>query len=101
MDHPHRQLVTVVTEAVLERDLARDLDALGVSGYTFSDARGRGTRGRRRSGWEHTSNLRLEVLCDAALAERLVAHLRERYYQDYAMVLWMQEVAVLRPEKFP
>lgn len=36
----HRKLVTVITEANLERDLVRELDALGVAGYTVSDARG-------------------------------------------------------------
>jgi hypothetical protein len=40
----HRKLVTVITEANLERDLVRELDALGVAGYTVSDARGRGDK---------------------------------------------------------
>jgi hypothetical protein len=100
MDLHTRKLVTVITEASLERDLIRDIDALGASGYTLSDARGRGHRGVRASTWEHSANLRVEVLCDAALAERLVAHLRERYYDNYAMVLFVQDVAVLRPGKF-
>lgn len=100
MEHPTRKLVTIITEAALERDLTRDLELLGIDGYTFSDARGRGTRGRRASTWEHNQNVRLEVLCDAALAARLIEHLRQRYYDDYAMVLWLQDVEVLRPEKF-
>ncbi len=100
MDRAIRKLITVVAESALERDLARDLDALGASGYTFSDARGRGSRGRRTSGWPHSGNVRVEVLCDEALAEKIVEHLRERYYDNYAMVLWVQDVAVLRPGKF-
>lgn len=95
-----RRLVTVVTEALLEPALTRELDALGVSGYTITDARGRGSRGARRSGWRESTNIRLEVLCSAELAHRLVEALREKYYADYAMVLWHQPVEVLRPEKF-
>ena len=95
-----RNLVTVVTEAVLEKPLTQELDALGASGYTVTDARGRGSRGTRRSAWRESSNIRIEVLCSATLADKLLALLREKYYDNFAMVLWRQPVDVLRPEKF-
>jgi nitrogen regulatory protein PII len=95
-----RELITVVTEAVLEKALTQELEALGASGYTITDARGRGSRGARRSAWRESSNIRIEVLCSAALADKLVTLLREKYYDNFAMVLWRQPVEVLRPEKF-
>ena len=85
-------LVTVVAESTLERSLIGDLDRLGISGYTISDARGRGGHGLRGSGWEHASNIRLEVLCAPELAGQLVEHLRHRYEKDYAMTIWSQTV---------
>lgn len=100
MEHATRKLITVITEAVLERALSKDLDTLGASGYTFSDARGRGSRGVRQAGWEHGANLRLEILCDDAVAQKILTHLRAHYYDHYAMVLWVQDVGVLRPDKF-
>ena len=99
MEHAQRRLITVITETGLERQLTAALESLGV-GYTFSDARGRGSHGRRGSQWSHTGNLRLEVLCNAASAEQLVQLLRDRYFDNYAMVLWVQDVEVLRAEKF-
>jgi nitrogen regulatory protein PII len=66
VDKGIRKLITVVTEAGLERQLTRDLETLGASGYTITDARGRGTRGVRRSGWENESNIRIEIVCDDA-----------------------------------
>ena len=36
----HRKLLTVITESNLERDLVREIESLGVGGYTISDARG-------------------------------------------------------------
>ena len=63
-----------------------------VGGYTISDARGRGRHGLRGSGWEHASNIRLEVLCAPELAGQLVEHLRHRYEKDYAMTIWSQTV---------
>jgi len=100
MEQFPRRLLTVITEAVLERELIAELDSLGVRGYTITDARGRGGRGRRQSDWAQEGNIRVEVVCEAALAERIAARLRERYYDHYAMILFLQDVSVLRPEKF-
>jgi nitrogen regulatory protein PII len=95
-----RKLVTIITEAVIEHDLIASLGKLGVSGYTITDARGRGHRGIRESGWEHGSNIRVEVICEEAMAKAIVDHLREHYYDDYAMIVFLTDVEVLRPEKF-
>ena len=46
------------------------------------------------------SNIRIEIVCDPALAERVAIRLRERYYDHYAMILFLHDVDVLRPEKF-
>lgn len=96
----HRKLVTVITESTLERDLERELEALGVGGWTISDARGRGDKGVRASHWGHSANIRVEVVCDTPLAERVLSRLREKYYANYAIVMWVQDVEVLRPDKF-
>jgi hypothetical protein len=100
MEQFHRRLLTVVTEAVLERELVAAFEALGVRGYTITDARGKGGRGRRQSDWAQESNIRIEIVCEPALAELVAQHLRERYYDHYAMILFLQDVSVLRPDKF-
>lgn len=95
-----RTLLTVITEAAIEQTLLRDLDRLGVRGYTVSDARGRGSRGVRDAAWEEAANIRIEVICPRAQAESALGHLRARYYADYAMVAFLQDIEILRPEKF-
>jgi hypothetical protein len=100
MEQFDRRLLTIVTEAVLERELTAEFEALGVRGYTITDARGRGGRGTRKSDWTQEGNIRVEIVCEPALAERVAARLRERYYDHYAMILFMQDVSVLRPDKF-
>jgi nitrogen regulatory protein PII len=95
-----RRMVTLVTEAVLERSLIAELEALGVRGFTITDARGKGSRGTRQSDWGQEGNIRVEVICDPALAERIADRVRERFYDHYAMILFMQDVDVLRPDKF-
>lgn len=100
MESHRRKLLTIVTEAVLESTLVRDIEQHHAHGYTITDARGKGSRGVRGAGWEANSNIRIEVVCDAVIAEGLAAYLREHYYEDYAMILFLSDVEVLRPAKF-
>jgi hypothetical protein len=100
MEQFPRRLLTVVTEAVLERELVTELELLGVRGYTITDARGKGSRGQRQSDWAQDGNIRIEIVCEPALADRIATRLRERYYDHYAMILFLQDVSVLRPDKF-
>jgi len=99
--HQHqRRLLTIVTESAIESHLLRDIERWGAHGYTITEARGKGARGVREGNWEANRNIRLEVVCDDSTAERIAAGLRERYYDNYAMILYLSHVEVLRPEKF-
>ena len=95
-----RKLLTIVTEAALEHELVREIERLGAHGYTVTDARGKGGRGIRNAGWNLSANIRIEVVCTAETAHAIAAALRQRYYGNYAMILFFSDVEVLRPEKF-
>lgn len=95
-----RKLLTIVTEASLEREIIRTIESLGVAGYTITNARGGGRRGRRSAGWEHDTNIRVEIVCEPALAMQITSQFRATLFDDYAMVVWLQDVQVLRPGKF-
>jgi nitrogen regulatory protein PII len=95
-----RRMVTIVTEAALERALIAELEQLGARGFTITDARGKGSRGTRQSDWAQEGNIRVEVICEPALAERIAERVRERFYDHYAMILFLQDVSVLRSDKF-
>ena len=96
----HRKLLTIVTEAALERELVGEIERLGAHGHTITDARGKGGRGIRNAGWNLSANIRIEVVCTTDTAHAIAAVLRERYYDNYAMILFIGDVEVLRPEKF-
>ena len=96
----HRKLLTIVTEAALEPELVREIERWGARGYTITDARGKGGRGIRSAGWDLSANIRIEVVCTADTAHAIAAALRGRYYDNYAMILFIGDVEVLRPEKF-
>lgn len=100
MPDDSRKLITIVTEAVLETELCEELLKLGASGYTVSNARGRGSRGVRDAGWSSNSNIRVEIVCSNDVAHRIEQHMREKYYDDYAMIIFESDVRVLRKDKF-
>lgn len=89
-----RMVLTIVTEAVVERPLLRDLAQLGASAFTVSDVRGRGTHGLRPSDWSASSNIRVEVVCESHLAEAIVAHLQAHYAKHYAMFFYATQAVV-------
>ncbi|MCX8006307.1 MAG: hypothetical protein N2688_15380, partial [Burkholderiaceae bacterium] len=66
------KLVTIFCEAVLEPLVIREFDKLGIVGYTVSDCRGRGTHGVRSGNWRMSSNVRIEVMCDLPMSDRLM-----------------------------
>ncbi len=95
-----RTLLTIITESAIEDPLLRDFDKLGVRGYTVCDARGRGSRGARDAAWSASGNIRIDIICSRDLAETTLQHVQARYYDNYAMVAYLHDVEVLRPEKF-
>ncbi len=100
MERVTRKLLTIITEAAIEDPLLRDIESLGARGYTITDARGKGHRGRRDATWGPNANIRIEVLCNSDVAERICKAVRERYYDNYSMIMFLGDVEVLRPEKF-
>ncbi|MDH5271886.1 MAG: transcriptional regulator [Gammaproteobacteria bacterium] len=100
MQHYTRRMVTIVTESALERTLVAELESLGVRGFTITDARGKGSRGLRQSDWAQEGNIRVEVICDPAVADNIAERVRAKFYDHYAMILFLQDVSVLRSDKF-
>ena len=95
-----RKLITIVTEAVLEQEVCEALEDLGAVGYTVTNARGKGSRGVRDAGSSTSSNVRVEVVCSDDVAQRIAEHLQQKYYDNYAMIIFESDVRVLRPDKF-
>lgn len=100
MSDDNATLLTIYTEAALESHLINDMEQHGASGYTITNARGKGTRGLRSGSWDQNSNIRIEIICNTKLAHKLADYLQKNYYANYAMVTFISDIEVLRPEKF-
>jgi nitrogen regulatory protein PII len=95
-----RKLVTIVTEAIIESSLLREIEALGVRGYTVTEAHGKGGTGTRDAAWQQSGNIRIEILCSLETAHKIASFVKDEYFDRFAMVLFMSDVEVLRSHKF-
>lgn len=95
-----KTLVVILCEAALEPMLIADSRRLGAQGYTVVDARGGGRRGVREANWEADRSIRMEIVCDTETAEAIIDHVRQQYFENYAMILYTVDIGVVRPDKF-
>ena len=93
------KLVTIVAESILEKRLVEEIKRLGAKGYTIVPARGEGSRGMRSLDWEG-QNIRLETIVPEEVALRILARLQEAYFPHYAVIAYVENVFVVRGEKY-
>ena len=100
MDTHARKLLTIITEAAIERALVADCRRMGAHGYTVLDVRGGGAHGDREGAWEADRSIELQVICGADVAERIAAHVLAQYAPNYAVSIYLSDVSVFRAQKF-
>ncbi|MDX2222764.1 MAG: hypothetical protein SFV21_08450 [Rhodospirillaceae bacterium] len=91
--------ITIVAEAVLLEPIKREVIAAGASGLTVASVFGQGTRGLGATTLDG-ENVRIETIVEPGAAEALMARLAEKFFENYAVIAWMNDVKVMRSEKF-
>ena len=94
---PHK-LLTIVTESTIERVILDDLESLGVRGYTVTDVRGKGVTGLRDASIPLMSNIKIEIVEEAHLVDKILKLLAKKYYKNYAIFVFVQDVEVFSEE---
>ncbi len=97
--HP-KKLLTIITEAAIEKLLTADAKSLGAQGYTVLDVRGGSVHATHEGQWEADRMVEVKIICDEAVADAIAAHVMQRYALHYGVSMFFSDVAVLRPEKF-
>lgn len=92
------RLLTIVSEALLEERLIRDVLAAGATGYTAVRAHGQGSRETRAS--LIGGNVRIEVVVDETVEHEILTTLARDYFPNYAVIAWVQTVEVVRGTKY-
>ena len=94
-----KKLITFLVPETIEHRIFDEVLALGANGCTACDARGRGAHGARPSTWA-AGNLRIEVICDDAIVEKILAHIDSEYRGPNAVAAWVQDVDAWPADKF-
>ncbi len=93
------KLVTIIAEDILEEKILPELITLGAHGYTVTKAWGQGSHTLRASEWEG-ENIRIEILVNPDIADKILEHLSEKYFKYHGVVAYLSTVEVLRNDKF-
>ena len=91
--------ITIVAERVLHDQLIDLLKRHHITGWTAQNVTGEGSRGIRASEWEG-SNVQIYTLVTEAIADAIMEHIAKHYFQNWSLVVYSQDVEVLRPDKY-
>jgi nitrogen regulatory protein PII len=97
--------VVIVTEEVIMKGIVKIIEDAGVHGYTVLPARGKGSHNMRSSSEPSVStdftNVQIEaIVSDREIGQRIVDAVAEKYFENYAGIVYLTQVEVLRSEKF-
>lgn len=99
----HAKKVSIVTERLNEREIERIVEETGAKGYTVFEGSGKGSHGvkSRRQLVNAFRLVKIEVIVpDLAMAEEIAEKVADTYFGDYAGIVYIDDVEVLRAEKF-
>jgi nitrogen regulatory protein PII len=99
MSQQKSKLVTIIYEPVLNSNLIDLIQSLGAKGFTLTEVRGEGSA-NRHSGEIPDSKIKLEIICSAEIASKIMNQIAETYFADYSLITYSTDISVLRPEKF-
>lgn len=98
--------VVVITEKIISKGVCDIIEGCGATGYTITEAGGKGSRGirattQRASVVDDFANVKIEIIVNnTAMAENIMDRVKQTYFQNYSGITYLEDVRILRPEKF-
>lgn len=91
--------VTIVGDDTVEYRIVKELQDLGATGYSYYVVHGAGAKGDRP---RHAvpPNAKIEVIATPEVAHRILEHVAQNYFPSYAIIAYLDDVEVVRGEKF-
>jgi hypothetical protein len=91
--------ITIIGDENVGYRIVQEVLAFGATGYTYHLASGKGARGIRPRHAE-PSNANIQVIATPELAHQILEHVAKNYFEKYAMIAFLDDVEVVRGEKF-
>ena len=95
------KLVTVVGETVIMEDIAEKGIELGATGYTITEVNGHGSRSARNvAATTGARTMKVEFVVPETVATAILTQVSHEYFEHYAVIAWLADVAVVRGELY-
>ena len=94
------KLLTITCEILAQKNIIEILKKHEISGYTIYEVDGNGSRGLRGHGLKNEKNVKVEVIMQEEKLQDVVEEISRTLFTDFALVLYVRDVGVIRTEKF-
>ncbi len=93
------KMLTVVCEPVVSATVIEVTRSYGATGFTVTEVYGEG-KGENSSGEVPGVKSKIEIIAEMDLALKIMDALAQKFFKNYGVILFLSDIAVLRPEKF-
>ena len=94
------KLLTVTCEILAQKNVIDILTKHNITGYTTYEVKGNGARGLRGQGLKNEKNVKVEVIMQEETLQDVVEEITRTLFTNFAVVLYVSDIGVLRTEKF-
>lgn len=94
------KLLTVTCEILAQKNVLALLDRHKVSGYTTYEVEGNGEKGIRGQGLKNEKNVKIETVLSEEKLHDVVEEIARTMFSDFAIIVYVSDIHVLRTEKF-
>ena len=94
------KLLTITCEILAQKNILEILKNHKITGYTTYEVEGDGTRGLRGQGFKNEKNVKVEVIMHEEKLSDVIEEISRTLFANFAIVLYVSDIGVLRPEKF-
>ncbi len=94
------KLLTITCEILVQKNIFEILKNHKITGYTTYEVDGDGTRGLRGQGFKNEKNVKVEVIMHEEKLSDVIEEISRTLFANFAIVLYVSDIGVLRPEKF-
>jgi nitrogen regulatory protein PII len=94
------KLLTITCEILAQKNIMEILTKHEITGYTTYEVNGNGARGIRGQGLQNEKNIKIEIILREEKLQDIVEEISRTLFANFAIVLYVSDVGVLRTEKF-
>lgn len=94
------KLLTITCEILAQKEIIEILSKHKITGYTTYEVNGNGAKGIRGQGFKNEKNVKIEVVLREEKLQDVVEEISRTMFSNFAIILYVGDVSVVRTEKF-